>query len=703
MAELRPCPLPVLVRRALRDLEADGSCMDLPRRKRWTPSDRHDLRTRHHGFVATTPLGPAAGPHTQMAQNIALAWLGGCRIIELKTVQINDELKIPRPCIDMATIGYNVEWSQELKLEESLGEYVKGAMLITILRASGHFPALADDQVIFDMSVGYDLAGIRSPRVQAFLDGMKDCSALVDRLRAELPSELRDLDFPTRLSDTLTLSTFHGCPPDEIERIIEHLLDERGLHATVKLNPTLLGPERVRALIGGVMGYEGITIPESAFEKDTQWQQAVDFCGRLGERAAARGLSFGVKFSNTLLVDNHRDFFPRSEPVMYLSGPPLHVLAVNLVGRFREVFGDRFPISFSAGIDKDNFADAVALGLAPITVCSDLLKPGGYGRASGYLEALSGRMDQASAARLPDFVIRAYDRGEAALAALGLAADDPVLRASRDALAQGGDLEAAAGDRYPAWVSAAILENTRAYVDRCTGDDRYALARNKRPPRKVGSHLALFDCLSCNKCVPVCPNDANFVLEIPPASAPILRLTPAGGGAFTAREDGTLTAQKGSQYANFADFCNECGNCDVFCPEDGGPYLIKPRFFGSRRDFDGLRDHDGFFVADGGASVAARFDGHDFHLTLAPGRATYRGEGFSITFDPDDPAATATGEAAGEIDLAYYQIMRWIRDALLADGHRSYVRTLAETLDAAHADRSSDPHGAPPAAQRPAH
>ena len=84
---------------------------------------------------------------------------------------------------------------------------------------------------------------------------------------------------------------------------------------------------------------------------------------------------------NTLIVENRRDFFPASEREMYLSGPPLHVLAMDLVHDFRAHFGDRFPISFSAGIDHRNFPDAVALGLVPITVCSDLLKPGGYARS----------------------------------------------------------------------------------------------------------------------------------------------------------------------------------------------------------------------------------------------------------------------------------------------------------------------------------
>ena len=79
---------------------------------------------------------------------------------------------------------------------------------------------------------------------------------------------------------------------------------------------------------------------------------------------------------------------------MYLSGTPLHVLGINLVQQFRERFGDRFPISFSAGIDKTNFADSVAMGLTPITVCSDLLKVGGYSRSSSYFKELNSRMDR---------------------------------------------------------------------------------------------------------------------------------------------------------------------------------------------------------------------------------------------------------------------------------------------------------------------
>jgi putative selenate reductase len=38
----------------------------------------------------------------------------------------------------------------------------------------------------------------------------------------------------------------HGCPHDEIERISRYLLEERGMHTSVKCNPTLLGVDRVR-------------------------------------------------------------------------------------------------------------------------------------------------------------------------------------------------------------------------------------------------------------------------------------------------------------------------------------------------------------------------------------------------------------------------------------------------------------------------
>jgi putative selenate reductase len=163
MSHLAPYPLAALATRMLREFDTRQEIFDLPARRFVLGETRHDLSVRLHGHTAATPFGPAAGPHTQLAQNIVLSWLAGGRFIELKTVQVIDRLTLPRPCIDMQTLGFNVEWSQELTLEQSLEEYVKASMLIRMLEASGRLKmAPGFGRTVFDMSVGYDLAGIRS-------------------------------------------------------------------------------------------------------------------------------------------------------------------------------------------------------------------------------------------------------------------------------------------------------------------------------------------------------------------------------------------------------------------------------------------------------------------------------------------------------------------------------------------------------------
>src|SRR5579862_1046066 len=161
MAELVPIPLPLLLRRAFHEYRREGKIFDLPKSKFFRGLPGLDLSVTVYGHRAATPLGPAAGPHGQLAQNIVLSWLGGSRIIELKTIQVLDELDIPRPCIDAANVGYNVEWSQELKLEQSLREYVKATMFLEVLTASKRLGEDIPSDTVFDMSVGYNLDGIR--------------------------------------------------------------------------------------------------------------------------------------------------------------------------------------------------------------------------------------------------------------------------------------------------------------------------------------------------------------------------------------------------------------------------------------------------------------------------------------------------------------------------------------------------------------
>jgi putative selenate reductase len=675
MTELTPVPFGVLVARLFRELTQKKAAFDLPV-ARFFQGATPDLSIAVHSQRASTPFGPAAGPHTQLAQNIVLSWLAGGRVIELKTVQIKDNLVIPRPCIDMQTIGFNVEWSQELTLEQSLEEYIKASMLIDMLKAAGWAPAYGD--TVFDMSVGYDLAGISSARVRAFMAGLMDATAIVDRLRERIPgalAHLRDTPFATRISDTVTLSTFHGCPPQEIEAIAAFLLQEVGLHVVVKLNPTLLGRAQVAEQLHERLGYRDLNVPAAAFEKDATWEQMTGFVERLGNLAHSLDRGFGVKFSNTLLVDNYKNFFPASEKQMYLSGPPLHVLVMLLVRRFRQLFGDRFPISFSGGIDAGNFADAVALGLKPVSVCSDLLQSGaysGYARGARYLVNLVKRMNAVGAAEIDQFVIKAYGHAQAALDGLVLPAERA--QACRAALAQGDDLRAAAGEAFAAWVSAACLLNTETYIERMLADPRYSAARNATPPKKLGTRLTLFDCMTCDKCIPVCPNDANFVLTIPKCRLAKERLVPNGDGWET-ETDGAIALDRPWQIGVFADACNECGNCDIFCPEDGAPYLSKPLFFGSVAAWADTPDRDGFAfeMRRDALRLHGRLNGRTAYIERNGDRLRYCGEGFDLHLDPADPAGTAKGRSDGPVDLTPLRILEIIRTAITAPDAVNFV------------------------------
>jgi putative selenate reductase len=656
VSTLRPLPLSVLVRRAAAELPT-GSIYDLPARRVYRGFPGLDLSARFHGHRAATPLGPAAGPQTQLAQNIALSYLAGGRILELKTVQENDHLVIPRPCIDMRTVGFNVEWSQELLVEESLREYAKARLLVAILDELCEIPE-AERDVVFDVSVGYDLKGLRSRKMAAFFDGVRDASGILDEeraaLRRELPASLRrwaDVPCPRRLSDSVTLSTFHGCPAGEIEAIGRFLLAEQGLHTIVKLNPTLLGYEEVEEILHRRLGYASIALKRAAFDKDLKWADALSVAGGLAAEARRLGLGFGFKVTNTLVVVNAGDFMPGDEA--YLSGEPLHLLALAAGLKLREALGAALPVSFSAGVDAVNVAGVVACGFVPVTSCTDLLRPGGYQRLHRQTEALAAAMGDAGAATLPAFLSARAARG----------AGDP--------------------------AEASLASHRRAAAE-AVGDAHYAAARTLTPPRKIGSHLSLFDCINCDKCIPVCPNDANLVYETPPRTIAYRDLVVRGGRLVPGGEETlTLGGPKSSphQIANWADACNDCGNCDVFCPEDGGPYIEKPRLFSSLASFLSDAPRPGFFVRreeDGSLAARGRWGGREADLVIGPdGSAVFRDGIAELFFASASAAAPAVARLLAPdapegqvVPVGHYHALRALAGGLFAPGAVSWLTAM---------------------------
>jgi putative selenate reductase len=621
-----------------------------------------------------------------LAQNIVLSWLAGGRILELKTVQVNDRLEIPRPCIHIPNIGYNVEWSQELLVEESLLEYAKGVYLIEILKATRAFGALADApgfernaDAVYDISVGYDLEGIRSDKVTGFLHSLRNPTPQFEELRRQLSADLgefQELELPPSISDCVTLSTFHGCPADQIEAIARYLLEELGFHTIIKLNPTLLGFEAVKQLLFDRLGYHHLELRREAFDQDLQYDQGLEMMRRLRSVAESRGSTIGAKFTNTLVVVNKPEFFPtQTDPYMYLSGQPLHVISMNLMHRFREDLGFEFPVSFSAGVDKKNFPAAVACGMVPVTTCTDLLRAGGYGRLPGYLFELADQMRRLGVSSREAYVLAAHGHGAEAVEQTlrGLQGGETVWqreggRLSATAREQPDDLPqalrqaAAEGGLDP---EAAVLQATRVagrlngcdIVPPLADDERYHAAKNQTEPRRIASTLELYDCINCDLCIWACPNDAVFAYDATPVKTPTERLTLRAGNELQRAPGNGFAIGKVHQLAILEGACNECSNCEVYCPEHGAPFKVKEQIFLTPEDFKAQK-MDGFYREDD--TLHARVNGVEYRFEPEPdrNRAALVGRGFELELSWD-PYAVRGGRLTGTEPVSLDTALAW--------------------------------------------
>ena len=385
-----PIPFRDLMMWAVTEHEHDGSVFGVRR-----PYRAGAKTLPLFGERIETPFGPAAGPHTQLAQNIISAYYAGARFFELKTVQRMDGAElaacIRRPCILAEDECYNCEWSTELTVQQAFEEYVKAWCAVKIL---GRLWGLGDpDGFVFDMSVGYDLDGIRGEKVDRFLEGMRDASGTPvfrDCLRAleeMFPGEASFIrTISPRISRAVTLSTLHGCPPDEIERIASYLIREKHLHTFVKCNPTILGYETARSILDG-LGWTGIRFDDHHFREDLQYEDAVPMFRRLQALADREGVEFGLKLSNTLPVDVTAGELPSEE--MYMAGRALFPLTTEMAARFARDLGGRVRISYAGGADAGNIGALFSLGIWPVTMATALLGPGGYQR----LEQIGGIVD----------------------------------------------------------------------------------------------------------------------------------------------------------------------------------------------------------------------------------------------------------------------------------------------------------------------
>ncbi|MFK5856245.1 MAG: putative selenate reductase subunit YgfK [Bacteroidota bacterium] len=383
-------PLSALLKIILNQYENHGNILGIATGLFFDPEINKKISITRFGKLLESPIGVAAGPQTQLAQNIVTAWLTGARFIELKTIQTLDELEISKPCIDMQNEGYNCEWSQELKINESFEQYLDAWIIIHILRDRFGWENGSDPGVIFNMSVGYNYEGVLKDNVQWFFNKMNDASeelkAKIESIKSVYPNVV-NLNISSQLSNNITLSTMHGCPSDEIEMIGNYLITEKKLHTAIKLNPTLLGKQKLKEILKN-SGFE-TDVPDLAFEHDLKYDEALSIIRNLQQKADENNLQFSIKLTNTLESNNNKEVFPEAEKMMYMSGKPLHPISINLAYKLQNEFDGKLDISFSGGADAFNVTDIINCGLSPVTVCTDLLKPGGYGRLNQYIENIS--------------------------------------------------------------------------------------------------------------------------------------------------------------------------------------------------------------------------------------------------------------------------------------------------------------------------
>jgi putative selenate reductase len=180
------------------------------------------------------------------------------------------------------------------------------------------------------------------------------------------------------------------------------------------------------------------------------------------------------------------------------------------------------------------------------------------------------------------------------------------------------------------------------------------------------------DChLLCSQCVAVCPNMAFLTYRQKPLAVQLPRLVVRGGQAAVERGAPFQVSQR-FQVAVLTDFCNECGNCETFCPTAGAPYRDKPRLYVDRAEFEAQSDNAFRLLRDAdGWGLQARWGGATHEIALGHD-LRYHAPGWTVELDPKTfvvrkaHAGAAVPEGA-TLDLAHcaamYALLRGLRDS----------------------------------------
>ena len=129
----------------------------------------------------------------------------------------------------------------------------------------------------------------------------------------------------------------------------------------------------------------------------------------------------------------------------------------------------------------------------------------------------------------------------------------------------------------------------------------------------------------------------------------------------------TQPVTRAQQIGIFADACNRCGNCDVTCPETGGPFARKANVFGSLASLDDAPDRDGLAIERTATGLRShvRDNGERFTIDDDGARLVCQGDGLDLSIDPAAPEAVS-GTADRPADIGRMILLARIARAVTA-------------------------------------
>ncbi len=332
---LQPMPMTRMVEHIARELEMTSTVFSVPPGYRGTGAEVK----LPFGQLDLT-LGTAPGPHGLLAQNLVCAYVAGARFLSLAPVGA----AAPEMTVGSDGLCRRRERSGALSLRQTTAEAVKGSVLIQLLcREQG----LDSRGAVFSMALPGDKAYLERKDVQEYLDTMADASraevwkdsvtaakGLAGRFNNLHRSELDDLD--PHISNVARVTLPPSGALDGVE-----LLTGRGVHVFVRFDLSAGEDPQLPALLTSLQA--------------------------LAKAAEAKGVFVGVEVSGSKNVGDGEA----------LSGPAMAPATLRLAAKIAALCPG-LPMSYAGGADQLNVARIAAQGFLTVSVCTTLLKPGGY-------------------------------------------------------------------------------------------------------------------------------------------------------------------------------------------------------------------------------------------------------------------------------------------------------------------------------------